>query len=88
MACNNNNDPTRNKISLVVSVFPGISRSPFLETLDSTMHPFSELILMLPPYDTAGDFLPKGTVPVQLHYRLAPVYMDLCEAVFHIAKKT
>jgi hypothetical protein len=44
------------------------------------MHPFSELILMLPPYDTADDFLPKATVPVQLHYRLAPVYMDLCEA--------
>ncbi len=73
-------DPTETKISLVVSEWFSDRSQHLLETLDSREHPFSEVILMLPPDVMAKDLYNETVVPVRPHHRVAPDYMDLCEA--------
>jgi len=73
-------DPTETKISLVVSEWFADRSKHLLNTLDRKEHPFSQVILMLPPDVMAKDEYNETVVPVKAHHRTAPDFMDLCEA--------
>jgi len=74
-------NPTETKITLVIAEWFN-NRSDFLlEHLDEKDHPFSEVIVMLPPTVEAHDNYDNMTViPTRAQHRSAPDYMDLCEA--------
>ena len=74
-------DPTRTEITLVISEW-FFDRSTFLlSNLDSKDHPFSEVIVMLPPNVEAHDDYDNMTiVPTRSQHRDAPDVMDMCEA--------
>ncbi len=74
-------DPVRTKITLVVSEWFFDRSTHLLMHLDEKDHPFSEVIIMLPPNVEAHDDYDNMTVvPTRSQHRGAPDYMDLCEA--------
>jgi hypothetical protein len=73
-------DPTETKITLVISEWFADRSKHLLETLDHKEHPFSQIVLMLPPDVMAKDEYTETVVPVRAHHRTVPDFMDLCEA--------
>jgi len=74
-------DPTKSDITLVVSEWFFDRSLHLISTLDEKDHPFSEVVVMVPPVAGAHDDYDELTdVPVRTQHRGAPDFMDLCEA--------
>jgi len=73
-------DPTKTEVTLVISEWFSDRSMHLLSHLDHTDHPFSKVIVMLPPDIMAHDSYNMTVVPVVAHHRSTPDYMDLCEA--------
>jgi hypothetical protein len=74
-------NPTKTSITLVISEWFKDRSTYLLSHLDEKDHPFSEVVVMLPPSIEAHDDYDSMTVvPVRSQHRSAPDYMDLCEA--------
>jgi hypothetical protein len=74
-------NPTKTEISLVVSEWFFDRSTHLLSTLDIKDHPFSEVIIMLPPnVDDHDDYSNMTLIPTRSQHRGASDYMDLCEA--------
>jgi len=74
-------DPTKSDITLVVSEWFFDRSLHLISTLDEKDHPFSEVVVMVPPVAGSHDDYDELTdVPVRTQHRGAPDFMDLCEA--------
>eukprot|EP00986_Skeletonema_menzelii_P003296 scaffold985_cov145-Skeletonema_menzelii.AAC.11 len=74
-------DPTRTEVTLVVSEWFFDRSIHLIKNLDEKDHPFSEVVVMIPPAAIAHDDFDMMTeVPVRAQHRAAPDFMDLCEA--------
>mmetsp|Transcript_10579 Transcript_10579/g.13399 ORF Transcript_10579/g.13399 Transcript_10579/m.13399 type:complete len:891 (-) Transcript_10579:367-3039(-) len=74
-------DPTRTEITLVVSEWFFDRSTNLLENLDLKDHPFSEVIIMLPPnVEAHDDYANMTIIPTRSQHRGAPDVMDMCEA--------
>jgi len=74
-------DPTRINVTLVVSEWFSDRSTHLLKTLDQKDHPFSEVIIMLPPIIAERDDYEELTVvPVRPQHRQGPDVLDLCDA--------
>jgi len=74
-------DPTKSDITLVVSEWFFDRSLHLISNLDEKDHPFSEVVVMVPPVAGAHDDYDELTdVPVRTQHRGAPDFMDLCEA--------
>ena len=52
-----------------------------MEVLDEKDHPFSEVVIMVPPVaGSHDDYDEMSNVPIRTQHRGAPDFMDLCEA--------
>ena len=53
----------------------------FLSHLDEKDHPFSEVVIMLPPnVEARDDYHNMTIVPTHAQHRDAPDFLDMCEA--------
>eukprot|EP00986_Skeletonema_menzelii_P007331 scaffold2854_cov140-Skeletonema_menzelii.AAC.7 len=74
-------DPARTEITLVVSEWFFDRSLNLIKNLDSKDHPFSRVIIMIPPsINNAHDYSMYTSVPVSLQFRDKPDFMDLCSA--------
>ncbi|KAL9187722.1 hypothetical protein ACHAXT_006100 [Thalassiosira profunda] len=74
-------DPTKTSVTLVVSEWFYDRSVHLIKNLDEKDHPFSEVVVMVPPVAGAHDDYEEMTgVPVRTQHRGAPDFMDLCEA--------
>jgi len=74
-------DPTRTEVTLVVSEWFFDRSIHLIKNLDEKDHPFSEVVVMIPPAAiTHDDYDMMTEVPVRGQHRAAPDFMDLCEA--------
>jgi hypothetical protein len=74
-------NPTLTSITLVVSEWFNDRSSNLLVHLDEKDHPFSNVIIMLPPSLEAHDDYDNMTViPVEAQNREGPDFMDICAA--------
>jgi len=74
-------DPTKSEVTLVVSEWFFDRSLHLIEHLDEKDHPFSEVVIMVPPVAGAhDDYYQLTDVPVRTQHRGAPDFMDLCEA--------
>lgn len=73
-------NPTETQITLVVSEWFADRSSSLLSNIDGTDHPFSEIVIMLPPDVQAKDEYNETVAPVRAQHRTAPDFMDICEA--------
>ena len=74
-------DPTRTSVTLVVSEWFFDRSHHLIEALDDKDHPFSEVVVMVPPAIGAhDDYADMTEVPIRTQHRGAPDFMDLCEA--------
>ena len=74
-------DPTRTEVTLVVSEWFFDRSIHLVKNLDEKDHPFSEVVVMIPPAAiTHDDYDMMTEVPVRGQHRTAPDFMDLCEA--------
>jgi len=74
-------DPTRTEVTLVVSEWFFDRSIHLIKNLDEKDHPFSEVVVMIPPAAiTHDDYDMMTEVPVRAQHRAAPDFMDLCEA--------
>ena len=74
-------NPTKTDVTLVVSEWFFDRSLHLIQNLDAKDHPFSEVLVMVPP--VAGsheDYDDLTDVPVRTQHRSAPDFMDLCEA--------
>ena len=74
-------DPTKTEVTLVVSEWFFDRSLHLIKNLDEKDHPFSEVVVMVPP--VAGhhdDYEEMSDVPIRTQHRGAPDFMDLCEA--------
>ena len=74
-------NPTKTDVTLVVSEWFFDRSLHLIKNLDEKDHPFSEVVVMVPP--VAGsheDYDDYTDVPVRSQHRGAPDFMDLCEA--------
>eukprot|EP00804_Cyclotella_cryptica_P028506 CCRYP_014798-RB/>CCRYP_014798-RB protein AED:0.04 eAED:0.04 QI:2126/1/1/1/0.85/0.62/8/1277/1088 len=74
-------DPSRIKITLVVSEWFFDRSLSLIKSLDSRDHPFDRVIIMIPPsISNDHDYTKYTRVPVTLQFRDAPDFLDLCAA--------
>jgi len=74
-------DPTMTEVTLVVSEWFFDRSIHLIKNLDEKDHPFSEVVVMIPPAAiTHDDYDMMTEVPVRGQHRAAPDFMDLCEA--------
>jgi len=74
-------DPSRTEITLVVSEWYFDRSRNLLDTLDERDHPFSEIVIMLPPtVEAHEDYSNLTNVPTRSQHREVADYMDLCAA--------
>lgn len=74
-------DPVKTGITLVVSEWFFDRSEHLLTTLDRKDHPFSEVVVMLPPnVESRDDYDEMSVVPIRGQHRSGPDFMDLCEA--------
>lgn len=76
-------DPSEHDITLVVSEWYSRLSSHLLSEIDSSKHPFSNIVLMLPsdlPEDDIPDASTTKSVIVENQYRKSSDFMDICEA--------
>ena len=74
-------DPTKTEVTLVVSEWFFDRSLHLIKNLDEKAHPFSEVVVMVPPVAGSHDDYDQMTdVPVRTQHRGAPDFMDLCEA--------
>ena len=74
-------NPTKTDVTLVVSEWFFDRSLHLIKNLDEKDHPFSEVLVMVPPVAGAHDDYDKLTdVPVRTQHRGAPDFMDICEA--------
>ena len=74
-------NPTKTDVTLVVSEWFFDRSLHLIKNLDEKDHPFSEVVVMVPPVAGAHDDYDKLTdVPVRTQHRGAPDFMDICEA--------
>lgn len=74
-------NPIKSDVTLVVSEWFFDRSLHLVKALDEKDHPFSEVVIMVPPVSLAHDDYHEFTdVPVRTQHRAAPDYMDLCEA--------
>lgn len=74
-------DPSRIKITLVVSEWFFDRSLSLIKSLDSRDHPFDRIIIMIPPsISNDHDYTKYTRVPVTLQFRDAPDFLDLCAA--------
>ena len=67
--------------SLVVSEWAFDLSLHLINSLDEKDHPFSEVVVMVPPAAGSHDDYDEMTdVPIRTQHRGAPDFMDLCEA--------
>jgi len=74
-------NPTKTDVTLVVSEWFFDRSQHLVKNLDEKDHPFSEVVIMVPPVAaTHDDYDQMSDVPVRTQHRGAPDFMDLCEA--------
>jgi len=74
-------DPTKTDVTLVVSEWFDDRSTHLIQNLDEKDHPYSEIVVMVPPVAGAHDDYDEMTsVKVTTQHRGAPDFMDLCEA--------
>ena len=74
-------NPTKVDVTLVVSEWFFDRSLHLIKNLDEKDHPFSEVVVMVPPIAGAHEDYDRLTdVPVRTQHRGAPDYMDICEA--------
>jgi len=74
-------DPARTKVTLVIMEWFFDRSLNLIQKLDSKDHPFSQVIIMIPPSVTnTHDYTQYTAVPVTLQFRDSSDYMDLCSA--------
>jgi len=74
-------DPVRTEITLVISEWFFDRSLNLIKNLDQKDHPFSKVIIMIPPsIENTHDYTKYTSVPVQLQFRDVPDFMDLCSA--------
>ncbi|KAL7535270.1 hypothetical protein ACHAXR_010651 [Thalassiosira sp. AJA248-18] len=74
-------NPTKTEVTLVVSEWFFDRSLHLIKNLDEKDHPFSEVVVMVPPVAGAHeDYKDMTDVPVRTQHRGAPDFMDLCEA--------
>jgi len=74
-------NPTKTDVTLVISEWFFDRSLHLIKNLDEKDHPFSEVVVMVPPIAGAHDDYDKMTdVTVRTQHRGSPDYMDLCEA--------
>jgi len=74
-------DPTKTDVTLVVSEWFFDRSLHLIQNLDEKDHPYSEIVVMVPPVAGAHDDYDEMTsVKVTTQHRGAPDFMDLCEA--------
>lgn len=74
-------NPTKTRITLVISEWFHDRSTYLLEHLDEKDHPFSAVVVMVPPdVESHDDYYNMTVVPSRAQHRSAPDYMDLCEA--------
>jgi hypothetical protein len=74
-------DPSKIEITLVISDWFFDRSLNLIKNLDARDHPFSKVIIMIPPsISNDHDYSKYTRVPVTLQFRDAPDVMDLCSA--------
>jgi len=74
-------NPSKTEITLVVSEWFFDRSVHLLSHLDEKDHPFSEVVVMLPPnVEAHDDYHNMTTVPTHSQHRDGPDFMDMCEA--------
>ena len=74
-------NPTKTSITLVVAEWFHDRSTYLLNHLDEKDHPFSEVVVMVPPsVESHDDYDNMTVVPARSQHRAGPDYMDLCEA--------
>jgi len=74
-------DPARTEITLVIMEWFFDRSLNLIKNLDHKDHPFSEVIVMIPPsVSNSHDYAKYTSVPVRLQFRDLPDVMDLCAA--------
>lgn len=74
-------DPVKTGVTLVVSEWFFDRSEHLLTTLDRKDHPFSEVVVMLPPdVEARDDYDEMSVVPIRAQYREKPDFMDICAA--------
>ena len=74
-------NPTKTSITLVIAEWFHDRSTYLLDHLDEKDHPFSEVVVMLPPSVEAHDDYDNMTVvPTRSQHRTGPDYIDICEA--------
>ena len=74
-------NPNKTDVTLVVSELFFDRSQHLVKNLDEKDHPFSEVVIMVPPVAaTHDDYDQMSDVPVRTQHRGAPDFMDLCEA--------
>eukprot|EP00545_Synedropsis_sp_CCMP1620_P000295 CAMPEP_0119003900 /NCGR_PEP_ID=MMETSP1176-20130426/829_1 /TAXON_ID=265551 /ORGANISM="Synedropsis recta cf, Strain CCMP1620" /LENGTH=919 /DNA_ID=CAMNT_0006955545 /DNA_START=86 /DNA_END=2845 /DNA_ORIENTATION=- len=74
-------NPTKTSITLVIAEWFHDRSTYLLSHLDEKDHPFSEVVVMLPPnIEAHEDYDNMTVVPTRSQHRSAPDYMDICEA--------
>ena len=74
-------DPSRTEITLVVSDWFFDRSLSLVKNLDSKDHPFSKVVVMIPPsVSNSHDYTRYTSVPVTRQFRDMPDFMDLCAA--------
>jgi len=72
-------DPMKVSITLVISEWYKQRSNVLLSKIDKTDHPFSKIVIMLPPSVDASDKYNMTSMKVINQHRNAPDYMDLCD---------
>ena len=74
-------DPSRTEVTLVISEWFFDRSLNLIKNLDRKDHPFSKVIIMIPPsIQNTHDYSKYTSVPVKLQFRDTPDFMDLCSA--------
>ena len=73
-------EPTRTSITLVISEWYNDRSNHLLSRIDNADHPFSELIVMLPPDIMTPEYYNMTTMKVTPQHRATSDFMDMCEA--------
>ena len=74
-------DPSRTEITLVISEWFFDRSLNLIKNLDNKDHPFSKVIIMIPPsISNTHDYTKYTSVPVTLQFRDTADFMDLCSA--------
>jgi len=74
-------DPSRTEVTLVISEWFFDRSLNLIKNLDNKDHPFSKVIVMIPPsISNSHDYSMYTSVPVHLQFRDTPDFMDLCSA--------